>query len=62
MHGRGVGMDLPSLGLDVVVEHTAGGETVDQLDPADLDDAVEPRIQSGRFGIEDDLAHRITPA
>ena len=47
-------------GIDVDVEGAAGREAVDQLDAADLDDAVLARIEAGGFGVEDDLAHRIS--
>ena len=55
------GMDRAALRIDVAVEDAAGREAVDQLDAADLDDAVLARIEAGGFGVEDDLAHRITP-
>ena len=45
-------------GIKVTVKAAAGRDVVDQLDHADLDDAIAVlRIEPGRFGIEDDLAH-----
>jgi hypothetical protein len=43
------------------MEGAAGRKAVDQFDSADFDDAFDPGIEPGRFRIEDDLAHRITP-
>jgi hypothetical protein len=38
--------------------HASRGDAVDQLDRADLDDAVTGRgIEPGRFSVEHDLAH-----
>ena len=46
------------LGVDVAVEMVPGEAPGDQLDAADLDDPVpEPRVETGRFGVEDDLSH-----
>jgi hypothetical protein len=46
------------LGVDVAVEVVAGQLAVEDLDAADLDDAVAgTRIQACGFGIEDDLAY-----
>ena len=59
--GQRIGMHHAALRIDVDVEDAAGRETVDQLDAADLDDAVLAGIEAGGFRVEDDLAHRITP-
>ena len=61
VHRLRFGMDHAALRIDVVVKDAAGREAVDQLDAAELDDAVLAGIEAGGFGIEDDLAHRITP-
>src|SRR5690606_9283924 len=45
-------------GMDVALPGSAGGAPFDQLDAADLDDAVAlAPFQAGGFGVEDDLAH-----
>src|SRR5690606_5428442 len=47
-----------AVGIQVNVQVVAGDGAVDDLDAADFDDAVALRgVQSGGFGIEDDLAH-----
>ena len=47
-----------ALRVDVGVEGAPGRELVDELDAADLDDAVaRGRIGAGGLGVEDDLAH-----
>jgi hypothetical protein len=46
------------LGIEVGVEGAARGDHVHELDAADFDHAMAgQRIEAGRFGIEDDLAH-----
>jgi hypothetical protein len=48
-----------ALGIEVAVKRPPGREAVDELDATDLDQPIAlQRIESGRFGIEDDLAHR----
>jgi hypothetical protein len=61
MHLEG-GIGHLSFGIDVVMPDPPRGNAVDQLDAADLDDAVTvERIEPGRFGIEHDLAQRFAP-
>ena len=56
------GVDL-ALGIDVDVQVAAGRPAVDQFDDADLDDAMAlPGIESGRLGVEDELAHECLAA
>ena len=44
--------------VDVDVKALAGGNVVDELDRADLDDAVAvQRFEAGGFGVENDLSH-----
>ena len=43
------------------MKDAAGREALEQLDAADLDDAVLAGIEASGFSIKDDLAHRITP-
>ncbi len=44
--------------LQVAMPVAAGRPAVHELDAADLDDAVTFRdLESGRFGVKDDLAH-----
>jgi hypothetical protein len=51
------GIDLP-VRAQVPVQPPTGAPPVDDLDAADLDNAVtETRLEPGRFGIEDDLTH-----
>ncbi len=51
-----------ALGVEVAMPHPAGRDAVDQLDAADLDDAMAvERIEPGRLGIEHDLAQRSFP-
>ena len=46
------------LGIEIGVEGAAGGDGIDQLDAADLDDAMAgQRIEAGGFGVENDFAH-----
>ena len=59
--GLRLGMDHAALRVDVVVKHPAGRKPLEKLDAADLDDPVLAGVEAGRFGIKDDLAHRITP-
>ena len=51
-----------AFGVQMAMPHPPGRDAVDQLDAADLDDfvAVE-RVESGRLGIEDDLAQICLP-
>ena len=61
--GQAVNLERPRghlpLGIDIGVERLARGDVVDQLEAADLDDPVAPvRVEAGRFGIEDDFAHK----
>src|SRR6185312_14875771 len=60
MDGERLRMDLTALRIDVDVEAPAGRKPVKELDAADLDDPVGPRIQAGRFGIKNDFTHRIS--
>jgi hypothetical protein len=66
--GVGEAMDLEGalghrpLGVDVLMEGAAGRAIVDQLDAADLDDAVAAiGFDAGGLGIEDDLTHGWRP-
>jgi len=44
------------------VEVILGGAAVEDLDAAELDDAVaEPGVQAGGFGVEHDAAHQAKP-
>ena len=63
VHGDRFRMDV-ALGVDVAVELAAGGDAVDDLDAADLDQPVTAqRIEARRLGVENDLAqHRLPPA
>ena len=46
-----------ALGIQMAVPHPAGRDAVEQLDAADLDDAVAvERVEPGRLGVEHDLA------
>ena len=57
MHLHGIDRVRP-LGIEVAVEAPPGRDVVDQLDAADLDDAVAGfRVEAGSLGIEDDFAH-----
>jgi hypothetical protein len=58
MDGERVGMDGAALRVDVEMHRAAGREAIDQLDAAELDDAVLAGVEAGGFGVEDDLAHR----
>ena len=54
----GVGRNL-ALGVDVAVEDPAGGHVVEELDRAELDDAVAGvGVEAGGLGVEHDLTHR----
>jgi hypothetical protein len=47
-----------ALGIDIAVECPSGRHMIEQLDAADLDDAMAARwIEPGGFGVENDLAH-----
>ena len=51
-----------ALGIDVGVEGAPRRHVVDELDRADLDDPVAGvRIETGGFGVEDDLTHAFAP-
>src|SRR5262249_60069928 len=57
VHGERTVVDL-ALGIEIAVEGATRGAPVQELDAADLDDAVvEFGFQAGGFGVEDDLAH-----
>ena len=44
--------------IEIAMERLAGGETVDELDAADLDQPIALKgIKAGGFGIENDFAH-----
>ncbi len=46
-----------AIGVDMAVPHASGRDAVDQLDAADLDDAMSgPRVETRGFRIENDLA------
>ena len=54
-----------ALGIDERVKHPAGRVLMDDLDPADLDDAMaRGGIEAGRLGVEHDFTHRpiLSPA
>jgi len=52
----------PALGVDVAVEVVVGDAAVEDLDAAELDDAVaETGVQAGGFRIEHDAAHQGKP-
>ena len=52
-----------ALRVDVGVEGAPRGHVVDDLDGAELDDAVAGRrVESGRLGVEHDLTHAPLPA
>jgi hypothetical protein len=52
------GVDL-ALRIEVKMEVAPGGSAVDDFDCSDLDDSVAKlRIEPGRFGVENDLAHQ----
>src|SRR5450759_212111 len=55
--GEGLGRYF-ALRVEIAVERRAGRNPVEQLDAADLDQAVTLQgIQPGGFGVEDDFAH-----
>ena len=57
VHGARALVDL-ALGVQVAVEMTAARAAIEQLDAADLDDAVAARgLEAGGFGIQYDLTH-----
>ena len=44
--------------IDIAVEFPPGRDVVHQLDAGDLNDAMPLiRVEPGRFGVDDDLAH-----
>src|ERR1051325_7296916 len=50
-----------ALGVEVPVEGRAGRNAVEQLDAADLDQAMPLcGVKAGGFGVEDDFAHAAT--
>src|SRR6185312_8194409 len=50
-----------ALRVDVIVERRAGRNPIEQLDTADLDQAMAlRRIEAGGFGVENDFAHLIS--
>ena len=52
-----------ALRVDVGVEGAAGRHVVDELDRAELDDAVAAvRVEPGGLGVEHDLTHRAAPS
>src|SRR5690606_32766052 len=56
MDGEGAGRYV-ALGIDKAVEGPAGGDVIDKLDTADLDDPMPLlRLQAGRFGVEYNFA------
>ena len=57
VNGEGLGRHL-ALRVEIAVEGRAGRNPVEQLDAADLDQAVTlDGIEAGGFGVEDDFAH-----
>src|SRR5690606_21434000 len=60
-NGDRLRIDRATLRIDVFMEGAAGRKLVDQLDTAELDDAILARVQPRRFRIEYDLAHRFAP-
>src|SRR6185312_2749963 len=57
VHGERAVIDL-AFGIEVAMKRTAGRTAVDQLDAADLDDAViQLGLEAGGLGIQHDLAH-----
>jgi len=48
-----------ALRIEIKMEVAPGGSAVDDFDCSDLDDSVAKlRIEPGRFGVENDLAHQ----
>ena len=48
--------------VDILVIGPPGGHVIEQLDPADLDDAVASLgVESGGFGVQYDLTHAACP-
>src|SRR5881227_3708166 len=61
VHRKGLGRHV-ALGIDVTVEGRAGGNAVEQLDAADLDQPMTlVRIEAGGLGVEHDFAHQSSP-
>ena len=60
VHGDGVRMDI-ALGIEIAVELAAGWDAVDDLDAAELDQAIAAgRVEARGLGVEHDLAqHRV---
>jgi len=50
-----------ALRIDVALKRLTGRDVVLQFDAADLNNAVERRVQSGRFGIENNFAQGQAP-
>ncbi len=47
-----------ALGIDVSVKFSTGRNMMNEFDASDLDDAMSlPRIETSRFGIQNDFAH-----
>ena len=64
MNGEGLRRHV-ALRIEVGVERRPGRNPVEQLDAADLDQAVAlARVKAGGFGVEDDFAHvlQLAPA
>ena len=61
VHAFGALRHVP-LGVEITLEAAAGGDVIDQLHRADLDDPVTRRgFQAGGLGIEHDLTHDHPP-
>ena len=57
VHGLRALVDVP-LGIQIAMEAAAGGAPIDDLEAADLDDAMAALgFEAGGFGVENDLAH-----
>ncbi len=61
MHCQRTGLHL-ALRIDIAMETLSGQLAIEQLDTADLDDAIaKPEIEARGFRIEDDLSHACFP-
>ena len=57
VHLQRAGIDF-AVRAQVAMEHPARAPAIDDLDAADLDDAVpQLGLEAGGFGVEDDLTH-----